>query len=62
MQGFDETRFLDFKAFYNWSENLQITIEGNNLSNERIRQFQDERTQSYTQSGRNFILGVLYRF
>lgn len=62
VQGFDETRFLDFKAFYNWSENLQITIEGNNLSNERIRQFQDERTQSYTQSGRNFILGVLYRF
>ncbi len=54
--------FVDFKAFYNWSANLQLTFEGNNLTDEHIRQFQDNRTQSYTTSGRNFILGLMYKF
>ena len=62
VEGFDDTSFLDFKAFYNLNDNLQFTLEGNNLTDERIRQFQDNRTQSYTTSGRNFIVGVAYQF
>ncbi|GGD69420.1 TonB-dependent receptor [Lacimicrobium alkaliphilum] len=62
VQGYDDTRFIDFKAFYNVSEQLQVTFEGNNLTDERIRQFQDNRTQSYTTSGRNLILGMVYTF
>ncbi|GAA0363385.1 TonB-dependent receptor [Bowmanella denitrificans] len=62
VEGYDDTSFLDFKAFYNLSEALQLTVEGNNLTDERIRQFQDNRTQSYTTSGRNFIVGMSYKF
>lgn len=62
VEGFDDTTFLDFKAFYNVSESFQITFEGNNLTDERIRQFQDNRTQSYSTSGRNFIVGASYQF
>ncbi|GAB2909643.1 TonB-dependent receptor [Rheinheimera gaetbuli] len=62
VEGYDDSRFLDFKAFYNWSDAVQLTFEGNNLTDERIRQFQDNRTQSYTKSGRNFILGLMYKF
>ena len=62
VEGFDDSSFVDFKAFYNWSASLQLTFEGNNLTDEHIRQFQDNRTQSYTTSGRNFILGLMYKF
>jgi len=60
--GYSETTFVDFKAFYNLNDVTKITFEATNLTDERIRQFLDHRTQSYTQSGRNFALGVSYQF
>ena len=60
--GYDDTTFVDFKAFYNISEQAKLTFEASNLTDERIRQFLDHRTQSYTQSGRNIALGLSYKF
>lgn len=60
--GYDDTTFVDFKAFYNVNEKTKVTFEASNLTDERIRQFLDHRTQSYTQSGRNFALGLSYQF
>ena len=58
--GFDETTFVDFKSYYNFSDNLKFSFEVINIGDERIRQFLDHRTQSYTESGRNFLLGLTY--
>lgn len=60
--GYEETLFVDFKAHINLTDSLKISLEGTNLTDEAIVQFLDDRTQSYTQSGRNFILGVNYAF
>jgi outer membrane receptor protein involved in Fe transport len=60
--GYDETTFVDFKSFVNITEQVKITFEATNLTDEAIRQFLDHRTQSYSQSGRNFALGVSYKF
>ncbi|MBQ4800339.1 TonB-dependent receptor [Pseudoalteromonas sp. MMG006] len=60
--GYDETTFVDFKSFMNITEQVKVTFEATNLTDEVIRQFLDHRTQSYSQSGRNFALGVSYKF
>ncbi|MET6756839.1 TonB-dependent receptor [Pseudoalteromonas sp. NCIMB_1079] len=60
--GYDETTFVDFKSFMNITEQVKITFEATNLTDEVIRQFLDHRTQSYSQSGRNFALGMSYKF
>ncbi|MBU3016761.1 TonB-dependent receptor [Paraglaciecola agarilytica] len=60
--GFDETTFVDFKTFYNLNDSTKLTFEATNLTDERIRQFLDHRTQSFTESGRNFAVGVSYQF
>ena len=60
--GFDETTFVDFKAFYNVSDELKVSFEAINLTDEPIRQFLDNRTHAFTQSGRNFTLGMSYSY
>ena len=61
VEGYDDTLFVDFKAFYNVNDRFEITLEGLNLTNERIRYFLDHRTQSYTKSGVSWLLGVSAR-
>ena len=41
---------------------MKLTFEAMNLTDERLRQFLDHRTQSFTRSGRNFALGFNYSF
>ena len=60
--GFSSTTFVDLKAFYNIGDNMKLTFEAMNLTDERLRQFLDHRTQSFTRSGRNFALGFNYSF
>ena len=60
--GYDDTTFVDFKAFYNLGEDMKLSFEAANLTDERIRQFLDHRTQSFTTSGRNFAIGLNYSF
>ena len=60
--GYDDTTFVDLGAFYALSDNIQLTLEGINLTDQPIRQFLDHRTQSYTTSGTNWLLGLTGRF
>ncbi|GGF85822.1 TonB-dependent receptor [Alteromonas lipolytica] len=60
--GFHGTTYWDFSAFYNISDNLKVSLEGINLSNEREEQYSDSDNRLYntTISGRTFYLGVTY--
>lgn len=63
-RGFHETTHVDFSAFYQLSENLKITFEGVNLTNEREEQYSDSSDRSYntTTSGRSYYVGGTYTF
>ena len=63
-RGFHETTHVDFSAFYQLSENLKITIEGVNLTNEREEQYSDSSDRPYntTTSGRSYYVGGTYTF
>lgn len=62
--GFHGTTYWDFSAFVNLSENLKLTFEGVNLSNEREEQYSDsdDRLYNTTVSGRTYYVGVNYSF
>jgi len=60
--GFHGTTYWDFSAFYNVSENLKLSLEGVNLSDEREEQYSDSSDRLYntSQSGRTFYIGATY--
>ena len=60
--GFHGTTYWDFSAFYNVNDNLKVTLEGINLSDEREEQYSDsdDRLYNTTVSGRTFYLGFTY--
>lgn len=60
--GFHGTTYWDFSAFYNVSEDIKISLEGINLSDEREEQYSDsdDRLYNTTVSGRTFYIGVTY--
>jgi iron complex outermembrane receptor protein len=60
--GFHGTTYWDFSAFYNVNDNLKVTLEGINLSDEREEQYSDsdDRLYNTTVSGRTFYLGLTY--
>ncbi|WP_052247406.1 TonB-dependent receptor [Alteromonas macleodii] len=63
--GVQSTSFVDASIYYNLSENLKISLEGINLTNEKLYQFEDlneRRSRTVYESGRNFLLGVNYSF
>ncbi|MFN6971691.1 MAG: TonB-dependent receptor [Rheinheimera sp.] len=62
--GFHETTFVDFSAFYQFSENLKFTLEGINLTNQREVQYSDSNDRPYntTTSGRTYSAGFSYKF
>ncbi|MFS1701841.1 TonB-dependent receptor [Alteromonas sp. AMM-1] len=59
------TTHVDFSASYNVSENLKITLEGINLTDEPIVDYTSPnvggRVWSVAQTGRQFFLGASYR-
>lgn len=62
--GFHATTNVDFSAFYQVNENLKVTLEGINLTDEAEEQYNDssDRIYNVTTSGRTFYLGASYKF
>jgi TonB-dependent receptor len=62
--GFHGTTNVDFSAFYQVSDNLKVTIEGINLTDQVEEQYNDtsDRIYNVTTSGRTFYLGASYKF
>ena len=63
-RGFHETTYVDFSAFYQVNDDLKITLEGINLTDEREEQYSDSNDRPYntTTSGRTYMLGLNYQF
>ncbi|WP_231758633.1 TonB-dependent receptor [Microbulbifer elongatus] len=63
-RGFHGTTYVDFSAFYQVSEQLKLTFEGNNLTDEREEQYSDSSDRLYntTVNGRTLYLGATYDF
>mgnify|MGYP003624833500 CR=1 FL=1 len=64
-QGVESTAFIDASIFYNVSDNLKVSLEGINLTNEvlyRFRDVTDHRSLTVYESGASYLLGVNYRF
>ncbi|MEL0604071.1 TonB-dependent receptor [Pseudoalteromonas undina] len=62
--GFHASTYIDASAFYQVSDKLKVTIEANNLTNEREEQYSDSNDRLYntTVNGRTVYLGASYRF
>lgn len=64
-QGVEDTTFVDASIFYNISENLKLSLEGINLTNEKLYRYQDiadHRATTVYESGSSFLLGLNYTF
>ena len=64
VEGTNATLNLDMQATYNLQENLKLTLEGLNLTDEAADTYVDvtNRVNSYFHSGRQFYLGVRYTY
>ncbi|MCU4675266.1 TonB-dependent receptor [Catenovulum sp. 2E275] len=62
--GFHGTTFMDMSVFYQVNDNLKLTLEGVNLTDEKDEQYSDtaDRIYNVTTSGRTFYLGASYKF
>jgi TonB-dependent receptor len=59
------TTFVDFSTSYKINDNLSVSLEGINLTNEPTISYTDsqaERLSDYFQSGRQFYAGIRYTF
>jgi iron complex outermembrane recepter protein len=65
VEGTKATLTLDFSASYQWNEQLEFTLEGINLTDEFDDQWVDsvaDRASVYHHTGRQYFLGVRYKF
>ncbi|NGM49259.1 TonB-dependent receptor [Caulobacter sp. 602-2] len=64
VQGTNETLNVDMQASWNIRDNLKLSIEGVNLTDEFNDQYvgYSDRLNVYTHSGRQFIVGLRYNF
>jgi TonB-dependent receptor len=63
VQGTKETLNVDMQASWNIRENLRLSLEGVNLTDEFNEQYVgNDRLNVYTHSGRQFIVGLRYNF
>ncbi len=63
VQGTNETLNVDMQASWNIRDNLRLSIEGVNLTDEFNEQYVgNNRLNVYTHSGRQFIVGLRYNF
>jgi iron complex outermembrane recepter protein len=63
-RGYHASTRWDFSAFYKLSEQLKVTLEGVNLTNQREEQYTDSSDRLYgtTYSGRSYFVGVSFTF
>ncbi|MCM2680340.1 TonB-dependent receptor [Echinimonas agarilytica] len=63
-RGFHSTTYVDFSAFYQVNDNLKLTLEGSNLTDEHEEQYSDSADRLYntTENGRSYYVGLLYDF
>ena len=65
IEGTKQTINVDFASSWNITEQLQVTLEGLNLTNQFQYQYVDSvanRMNYYHQQGRDFLLGARYKF
>jgi iron complex outermembrane receptor protein len=65
VEGTKATTTIDFSASYQWSEHLEFTLEGINLTDEFDDQWLDsnaDRSSVYHHTGRQYFVGVRYKF
>jgi TonB-dependent receptor len=65
VEGTKETTTIDASLSYRWNENLEFTLEGLNLTDEFIDQWVSsvgDRASVYHHTGRQYFIGVRYRF
>ena len=64
IQGTNETLNVDMQASWNIRDNLKLSLEGVNLTDEFNDQYvgDSNRLNVYTHSGRQFIVGLRYNF
>jgi iron complex outermembrane receptor protein len=65
VEGTQATLNLDFASSWNVTDNLQLTFEGLNLTNQFQYQYVDSRGQRvvyYHQQGRDYLMGFRYKF
>ena len=63
VQGTNETLNVDMQASWNIRENLRLSLEGVNLTDEFNEQYVgNDRLNVYTHSGRQFLAGLRYSF
>jgi TonB-dependent receptor len=65
VEGTKQTINIDFASSWNITEQLQVTLEGLNLTNQFQYQYVDtagNRMNYYHQQGRDFLLGARYKF
>ncbi|WP_299176890.1 TonB-dependent receptor [uncultured Brevundimonas sp.] len=63
--GYHDTTNIDATAFWNVTPSLKLVVEGINLTDQAIDQYTDiveQRSTSYTKSGRTFTVGLTYAF
>ncbi len=63
-RGFHNTTYVDFSSFYHVNDNLKLTLEAINLTDEREEQYSDssDRVYNTTNSGTTFYVGFNYKF
>ena len=63
-RGFEGGAYVDAAAFYNVTDDLQITFDAVNLTNEKDTQFWGQNRYLYNQnqSGTTYMVGASYRF
>ncbi len=63
-RGFEGGTYVDAAAFYNVADNLQVTFDAVNLTNEKDTQFwgQNHYLYNQNQSGTTYMLGLNYNF
>jgi outer membrane receptor protein involved in Fe transport len=63
-RGFQGGTYIDAAAFYKVNEQLQITFDAINLTNQKDTQFwgQSEYLYNQNQSGATYTIGASYKF
>ncbi|MBU2135790.1 MAG: TonB-dependent receptor, partial [Alphaproteobacteria bacterium] len=63
-RGFEGGTYVDAAAFFNVAENLQVTFDAVNLTNEKDTQFwgQNQYLYNQNQSGTTYMFGINYNF
>jgi len=64
VQGTNETTNVDAQVSYNLTEQLRLSVEGLNLTDEYADLYvdSDNRLNAYTHTGRQFVVGLRYTF